>query len=436
MLIVDLTFNGGAPRQLLLLAKWLQAFGHKVTIYAYRYNPSRCFPDLTTSLDIRCVDKIEPDWTPARVTLPHRRLFYAAKRHLYESRKLAQLIDDPGDLLNTHTRAANAAALYCKRKTGVPIVWMCNDARNWEHSGYRPYFPPLLQWPVDRVMGYLQKQIVREIDHIVVLDEKVKQVIENFYHRTAQVIRSGIDMRAFGERPECRSKIRERHGIPGDSFLLLWLGILEPHRRIEDVLEAMRRLRQHRDDVRFMIVGLDSVAPHYSQRLRQFVADHHLEGVVSFVFRSVPDEELPDYYSACDAYVYPCENQAWGIAVLEAMACGRPVIVSRAVGVEEVLEDGETALLVPGRNPEAIMRAAAELADHPDLRKKIARQGRQHVERNFSWEKYSAEMLKVFEQACGRKAPREPAGFEREARSAEVGFEHKTHELGKAKSAF
>lgn len=402
LLILDLTFNGGAPRQLLLLAKWLQEFGHKVTVYAYRYNPSRCYPDLTTSLDIRCVERLAPDWVPPRTNLPHRRLFYAAKRHLYESRKLAHLIEDPGDLLNTHTRAANAAALYCKRKTGVPIVWMCNDARNWEQPGYRPYSPPWLQWPVNRVMGYVQKRIVRQIDQVVVLDEKVKRAIENFYHRPAQVIRSGIDTRAFGERPQGRAKIRQRHGIPSDSFLLLWLGILEPHRRIEDVLEAMRILRQHRDDVRFMIVGLGSVAPHYVRRLRQFVADHQLEKVVSFLLQSVPDEELPDYYSACDAYVYPCENQAWGIAVLEAMACGRPVIVSRAVGVEEVLKDGETALLVPGRNPGAIMRAVAELANIPDRRNKIARQGREHVQRHFSWEKYSLEMLRVFEQTSGK----------------------------------
>jgi len=398
LLAVDLVINGGGPRQLLYLAKWLQEFGHQVTVYAYRYNPARCYPNLTTSLDIRCVERLDPRWRQEKGHVPSHSLLLGVKRQFYESWRLSRLIRDPGDLLNPHDRIAARVAVQWKRKTGAPVVWMCNDAANWEQPGYRPSLPSLLQGLKDRVLGYLDKRAARDFDDVVVLDHRVKQIIEDSYGHPARVIRSGLDLTAFGEREEGRWRIRERHRIPKNSFLVLWFGILEPRRRIEDVLEAMRMLHQERGDIRFLIVGLDAQAPEYAQQLRQFVSDHQLDSVVQFIPLSVPEEEVADYYSACDALVYPCENYAWGLSVFEAMACGRPVIVSRSCGAHEVLKDQQTALLVPPRDPQAIRDAVKALADHAEFHQKICRQGQAYVQQHMSWERYAREMLEAFEQ--------------------------------------
>jgi glycosyltransferase involved in cell wall biosynthesis len=399
LLTVDLVVNGGGPKQLLYLAKWLQEFGHQVTVYSYRYNPSRCYPNLTSSLDIRCVERLRPDWRQDKGHVPSHSLLRGAKRQFCESWGLSRLIEDPGDLLNPHDRIAARVAVQWKRKTGAPVVWMCNDAANWEQPGYRPTLPSPVQGLKDRVLGYLDKRAGREFDDVVVLDHRVKQIIEDFYGYPARVIRSGLDLTAFSEREEGRWRIRGRHRIPKNSFLVLWFGILEPRRRIEDVLEAMRALRQERGDIQFLIVGLDAQAPEYARQLRQFVSERCLESAVCFALGSVPEEEVADYYSAGDVLVYPCENYAWGLSVFEAMACGIPVIVSRGCGAHEVLEDGETALLVPPRDPQEILHAVTALADRPDLRRKISLRGQQYVQRHMSWERYAREMLEVFEQA-------------------------------------
>jgi glycosyltransferase involved in cell wall biosynthesis len=405
LLTVDLVINGGGPRQLLYLAKWLQEFGHQVTIHAYRYNPARCYPNLTALLDIRCVERLDRDWRHDKGHVPSHNPILGAKRQFYESWRLSRLIQDPGDLLNPHDRIAARVAVQWKRKTGAPVVWMCNDAANWEQPGYRPTLPSVLQGLKDRMLGYLDQRAAREFDDVVVLDHRVKQIIEDFYGRPAHVIRSGLDLTAFSEREEGQ-RIRERHQIPENSFLVLWFGILEPRRRIEDVLEAVRMLHQERCDIRFLIVGLDAQAPEYAQRLRQFVSDHQLDSVVRFVLRSVPEEEVADYYRACDALVYPCENYAWGLSVFEAMACARPVIVSRSCGAHEVLEDQQTALLVPHRDPRAIREAVRTLADQTEFHQKISRQGQAYVQQHMSWERYAREMLEVFEQACRNAEPK------------------------------
>jgi glycosyltransferase involved in cell wall biosynthesis len=160
----------------------------------------------------------------------------------------------------------------------------------------------------------------------------------------------------------------------------------------------MRALRQERDDIRFLIVGMDASAPKYARQLRQFVSEHCLESVVRFALGSVPEEEVADYYSAGDVLVYPCENYAWGLSVFEAMACGSPVIVSRSCGAHEVLEDQQTALLVPHRDSWAIRDAVRALADHPEFHQKISRHGQAYVQQHMSWERYAREMLEVFEQ--------------------------------------
>lgn len=398
LLTVDLVINGGGPRQLLYLAGWLQKFGHQVTVYAYRYNPARCYPNLTASLDIRCVERLDPEWRQDKGHIPSHNLLLGAKRRFYESWRLSRLIQDPGDLLNPHDRIAARAAVQWKHKTGAPVVWMCNDAANWERPGYRPTLPSLLQGVKDRMLGYLDRKAGRDFDGIVALDHPVKKIVEDFYQRPTRVIRSGLDLSAFHARPAGRSKIRQRNHIPEDAFLILWFGILEPRRRIEDVLEAMRTLRQEREDIRFLIVGMDAGAPKYARQLRQFVSEHGLESVVRFALGSVPEEEVADYYSAGDVLVYPCENYAWGLSVFEAMACGSPVIVSRSCGAHEVLEDQQTALLVPHRDPQAIRNAVRALADHTEFCQKISRQGQTYVQQHMSWESYARQMLEVFEQ--------------------------------------
>jgi glycosyltransferase involved in cell wall biosynthesis len=81
------------------------------------------------------------------------------------------------------------------------------------------------------------------------------------------------------------------------------------------------------------------------------------------------------------------------------MACGKPVIVSTGAAVQEILEDGKTAFLVPPRRPDAIAAELGKLIDGPALRKEIAARGRQHVLDTLSWPGYARTMLGIFEES-------------------------------------
>jgi glycosyltransferase involved in cell wall biosynthesis len=176
--------------------------------------------------------------------------------------------------------------------------------------------------------------------------------------------------------------------------MLLWLGIFMPHRRLQDAIEAVSLLKARGLPVRLLLAGSDRSFPEYLNSLKSLAAQLGVTREVTFAGK-VADEEIGDFYCACDAFVFPNENQTWGLAVLEAMACGRPVLVSRGAAVHEVLTDGENALLFPPRNPEELAARIQELMSQPALRAKIAQEGMDLVRTSFTWEQFARQIEDV-----------------------------------------
>lgn len=392
----EMTTSGGGQRQLLQLAIELRELGHDVTLYACRYNPTGCYPALNSQVEIRCLEQFAAEQLPDHSSSPGI-LASSARRYFLESRALARRIES-ADIINGHDRPGHRAAVFAKRVTGSPVVWTCNDVVSWEKPGHRARMPACVQAVASHLMRPLERHIANEIDRIAVLDRSTQQVVERAYGRPTSVVRSGLDTQALTLRTEGRRRIRDRYGIADGTFAVMWLGILNPFRRVEDLLEAVRLRREAGAKLRVLIVGRVDTAPRYARELRDFVARHNLEPLVEFVAHSIPEDELADYYSACDAFIFPNDHQAWGLAPLEALACQRPVIVSRGSGVHEVLVDGDTALLVPPRDPGAIAQALRSFMENPDLAGRIAHQGREFVAREFSWRGYATRMVKLYEE--------------------------------------
>ena len=416
ILITELTAQGGAPRQAMLLGQWLQTLGHEATLFAVRYCPENCYPEIAATLDVRAVERLSLAQVRSSHPKRHHGMLLGAKRHFLESRQLARMIDEPYDILNPHVRGATRAAVACKRRTGTPVVWMCDDARNWEEPGYREHYSPAVQWAFDHWMARLEKPVVREIDRTIVLDTRVKKILEGFYGCAVEVIRSGLDASAFQEHPAARKEIRAWLGIKSSDFLLLWLGIIEPHRRLEDAIEAVRLLRlQGRDEIHLLIAGADTYSAEYARGLEELAARYKLQSCVHFHFLAIPENEMADTYSAADALVYLAENQCWGLGVFEAIACNLPVIVSRACGAQEVLEHGVTAMISAPRDPANLAQHVAALYDAPDLRARLAQEARVRVMQQITWESYARNMLRSFEQVLserGRQCGASPASRE------------------------
>ena len=110
---------------------------------------------------------------------------------------------------------------------------------------------------------------------------------------------------------------------------------------------------------------------------------------------SVLEENLVKLYAACDVFVHPMKNEAWGMVILEAMAMGKPVVAVNSAGPKEIVVDGKTGYLARP-SLEEFAEKISLLLTSPEKAKKMGEEGKKRVRRNFCWENSAQKMEEVF----------------------------------------
>ena len=196
----------------------------------------------------------------------------------------------------------------------------------------------------DHVIHTLMAPNLRAADHVIAVSDHIAdQVAQLGVSRDRiSVIRSGIDTQRF--QPRDRSAARRSLGISDDTPLLLFVGNLEPRKRVDALLRAMPRVRERVPSARLLVVGSGKSAGAADQTasLLQLTADLDLQQAVRFV-GTVDDRQLLDCYEAADVFALPSSSEAQGIVALEAMACGLPVVATAVGGLLGTIRDGEPA---------------------------------------------------------------------------------------------
>ena len=202
----------------------------------------------------------------------------------------------------------------------------------------------------------------------------------------------GVDPVLF--RPlERDADLATRLGIVPEEFVVVSAVRLVGWKGIQVAIEAMGDLRRQ-VRVRYVLVGDGEYRP----RLEAQIRDLGLADAVSFV-GAVPRAEIPSYYSLAHTAVFPSiGDEAFGISVVEAMACGVPTIATTSGGMPESVVEGETGFLVPPRDPGAITNALARLAKDPARAREMGMNGRRRAVDYFDWSRLTDDLLAVVER--------------------------------------
>jgi phosphatidylinositol alpha-1,6-mannosyltransferase len=210
------------------------------------------------------------------------------------------------------------------------------------------------------------------------------------------VLPCGVDTSCF--RPGIDSSaLCERLGLHNRNVLLTLARIVE--RKGQDlVIRALPAIIRKVPNVTYCIAG-DPRGDH-AQTLKTLVAELGLESHVRFAGYVEP-AELPAFYNLCDAYIMPSreiassgDTEGFGITFLEANACEKPVIGGNSGGVVDAIVDGETGLLVDPLDPAAIAEKAILLLTDKALAEKLGIQGRERIEKGFTWRVITEKMMK------------------------------------------
>jgi len=380
----ELLIEGGGERQCVSLARALAAQGHQVTLYTSAYDCTNCFPEICKGLTIVDVGRGGFRWL-------RKPLFV---RGYLDMKRLASAVKTRHEIWNPHHWPAHWGCVWLKGKLGGAVVWMCNDVSNLYEKSQQRQSIGIIAAAVHRLYYLYDRTQNRKIDMTMFLSQWAESEFKKIYAGPTCVVRSGADPERFARGGD-RQKIRNRFGYKDSDFVLLWLGIFMPHRRLQDAIEAASRLKSQGFRVRLLLAGSDRSFPEYFSFLKALAARLGVTEEVTFAGK-VADEEIQDFYCACDAFLFPNENQTWGLAVLEAMACGCPVLVSRGAAVHEVLTDSENAFLFPPRNPEALAAKIQSVAAEPALRAKVAQRGMELVRTKYNWEQFARQVAQVF----------------------------------------
>ena len=210
----------------------------------------------------------------------------------------------------------------------------------------------------------------------------------------------GADLERFGgDRTAC---LRRKYRL-GDEKILLYVGHLDResrHKGVQYLIRAMRIVRESLD-AKLVVAGRGN----YIDRYRRLAAD---EGVPEDIIFAgfIPEDEMPLYFNSADLLVLPsCDRaEGFGMVLIEAQACGTPVIGTDVGGIPFAVDDGVTGLIVPPGDVSGLAGAIVRVLDDPDLYRAMAENGPRRVRDLFTWEKSARVYDRVFCEAAGERA--------------------------------
>lgn len=196
------------------------------------------------------------------------------------------------------------------------------------------------------------------------------------------------------DQPAALARIRQKYRLPEQ--MILYVGVLEPRKNLPTLIRAFKSLVERGSAYKLVIAGRKGWM--YDGLFRTI---NKLDLVNRVIFTGyVPEEELPLIYHAADLVVYPSVYEGFGLPVLEAMACGVPVITSNVSSMPEIV--GNAGILVNPYRPEELAEAMYQILENADRRQHYAQQGLARA-KDFSWARTARETLAVYQYAMQSK---------------------------------
>jgi glycosyltransferase involved in cell wall biosynthesis len=236
---------------------------------------------------------------------------------------------------------------------------------------------------------------LRNTDAVLTLSEDAKNDLTRFLHLPStkvHVVSPGVDHQFAPAPAEVTAKTRSRF-YGGEPFVL-YVGALEPRKNLPTLLEAFAELRREFPRLHLVVAGGRRWK---SSGLGPMVERLRLQDRVHFI-GYVAERELPALYRAASVFCFPSLAEGFGLPVLEAMACGTPVVCSGVSSLPEVA--GDAVVFVDPTQPESIAYALRRVLTEPDLAAQMRQRGLERAAL-FTWERTAARTVEVYQQVLG-----------------------------------
>jgi glycosyltransferase involved in cell wall biosynthesis len=241
---------------------------------------------------------------------------------------------------------------------------------------------------IDAYEKTVSKWIIQSSDEIVAVSNAVMKHALSLGASSGKVkvIPNGVDLEEFKPRREFK-KIGVRK--------VLFVGRLFSNKGVQYLVKAAPMVLAKHPCVEFIIVGKGPMEAELRNMVRRLNIEH------AFKFLGIVPS-IPEVMSQCDIFVRPSLTEGMPLTILEAMACGLPVIASKISGSSEVIKDGETGILVEVGNVEQLSNAVIRLLEDENYAERIRIRAYEFVKKHYSWDKIAEEYLKTYDDVLNR----------------------------------
>lgn len=302
------------------------------------------------------------------------------------------------DLIHANFFMSALVALELKALLHIPFVVTFHALGHVRriHQGEQDKFPP------ERLD--IETAAIKQADYVIAECPQDREDLIKYYNAPADKIRvvpCGVNTEEMF--PVDQRLARMRLKLPQEDFVLLQLGRMVQRKGVDNVIEALTKLKYTGTRTRLIIVGGEEEVcglgynPEIA-RLKQLAKDLGVQHSVTFAGRK-GREELKYFYAAADIFITTPWYEPFGITPLESMACGTPVIGADVGGIKYSVLDGKTGLLVPPKDPRALAEKINELRLRRPVLEEMGRNGIKRVQALFTWQRVAQLMSRLYEKA-------------------------------------
>lgn len=382
---------GGGETHARLLARELARRGWPVTILTRQRD--RTWPR-TERLEQTTIRRVGPAGVPR---LGKYLMLLPALLTLWQHRR------EIGVLYVCGLRVLGLAAMWFHVLTGVPVVLRAEACGEWSgdfifnspHQG-RIHGKGLL-----RRLVRLRNRLYLKADRFLTISRVIRTEFEAGGVPGDRIVHipNGIDIDGFPPTdPAQRNRLRETLNLPRQGFLFAYSGKLNRGKGLEMLLRAFARVQRQRPEAHLVLVGAGGQQfLSCETQLREETVQRGLSSSVTFTGYVT---RVADYLRACDAFVFPSESEALGLALIEGMACGLPALGSATGGILDILDDGVNGRLLPVGDEAAWAEAMLELMASPEQQRRWSDAGQRTARERFSIESAATAHEHLFHEVA------------------------------------
>lgn len=244
-----------------------------------------------------------------------------------------------------------------------------------------------------KTLSELQEKSVHLLDEKIVVSKYWQKALRMDFKENAHLVYNGINLSRF------KSRSGKKSGSKKPS--ILYVGGLEARKGVEFLLLAMELVKSEVPDAKLTVVGRSGLTGGQFFNEKDIFTDlaKRIGIDKNVVFKDfVPDGRLPRYYCECDVFVLPSRMEGWGLTLMEAMACERPVVAYRVGGIPELVDHGKNGLLLDCGDVKGLADSIVSVLTDKGLARRLGKAARKKVGQ-FSWEKTARKTLKVYQKA-------------------------------------